>query len=912
MIVAVLFYAGRWTLAMKLRVLKVVFVINTNNKQWYLSLLSGLLLTQGLVFANENDSDVNGVKVNAQKTAKTEKTVFETIEIKGIRSSVVQSIQAKRQAKGIVDAITAEDIGKFPDKNVAESLQRVTGVSLNRIQGEGERIGVRGTAASQNRTTINGQAIASADWWISAQPNRGFNYTLLPAEIVSSLAVHKSPQAADDEGSLGGSVSINTRKPLETQHDLLVGSLQWQYNDVSGEKDPQLSLLYNWRDVEDEFGVSMALIRHQRSLRRDGLESWGWTERNFEQSSNGGLFETKNQQASFENVWSAGGGGSAIFKQQRQLSSAMMSLQYQPSASRNLWSVQFNGLFSRLDADNNNHNFLWQPGEVYGQNGHISDFQIIDNTLAFAQFDASLNGQATTAMEAIVRQSRIETALAQLIFNYESGKWSNEYQFGWTKASGGTSEDLTAKWTANTAYSIDMLEVRNMVASYDVSPIEGEAWSINDVRADAHDSKDNEYFAQLDLHYQADRQFIDSVDMGAKYKAHQRDFLRYRSTNGGLGGLAGNLDWTLADFSTPFVDGYLQGVGDERTLKQYALTDVTQLRDAMLTLDYEQFEERASRFAISEDSYALYSQANFDQQGFSGNFGLRIVHTEQQASAYAQVASPEQIDISPQWKSVDKNYTDILPSLNIVFDWSQSMVIRLSASKVMSRPEYHHLMPSTNYNLTQAQGAGGNPDLDPFRASKFDLGFEWYADEVSMFSMMLFSQNVNSFIDMHRDLEVYEHTEMVIARPVNGNGGQIHGVEMSYQQELFYGFGLMTNYTYVQGERRDSQTGAELEIPGHSEHTYNLTAYYENDRLGMRLSYNHRSAFATGMGEEITDDFGQWDANINVKINDNFSLIFEGINLGDEILYTYERNEFAPVGIYRNGRRLYAGVRFEF
>ena len=143
---------------------------------------------------------------------------------------------------------------------------------------------------------------------------------------------------------LGGSVSINTRKPLETEHDLLVSSLQWQYNDVLNEHDPQLSLLYNWRSLEDEFGVSMALIRHERSLRRDGLESWGWTQRNFELSELGTLQETNNSNADFQDVWSAGGGDSAIFQQQR-LTSAMMSMQHQPSDSRNLWSVQFNGLF---------------------------------------------------------------------------------------------------------------------------------------------------------------------------------------------------------------------------------------------------------------------------------------------------------------------------------------------------------------------------------------------------------------------------------------------------------------------------------------------------------------------------------------------------------------------------------------
>ncbi len=140
----------------------------------------------------------------------------EVIQVRGIRGSVVKSLNTKRYSNAIVDAVTAEDIGKFPDQNVAESLQRITGVSISRNFGEGERVSIRGTAESQNRTLLNGQAVGSADWWISTQPNRGFNYTLLPAELVSSLEVYKTPQADHNEGSLGGSVNIKTQRPLHT------------------------------------------------------------------------------------------------------------------------------------------------------------------------------------------------------------------------------------------------------------------------------------------------------------------------------------------------------------------------------------------------------------------------------------------------------------------------------------------------------------------------------------------------------------------------------------------------------------------------------------------------------------------------------------------------------------------------
>ncbi|MFT4924249.1 MAG: iron complex outermembrane receptor protein [Phenylobacterium sp.] len=842
---------------------------------------------------------------------------LETIQIRGIRGSVVQSINTKKQSDSIVDAITAEEIGKFPDKNVAESLQRITGVSLTRLQGEGERIGVRGTAPSQNRTYINGQTIASADWWISAQPNRGFNYTMLPAEIVSSLEVHKSPQADHDEGSLGGSVSINTRTPLDTPDQMFVGTAQLQYNDVSEETDPQLSALYNWINHDNTFGALVSVTRHERSLRRDGLESWGWTSRNFNEDAAGHLVESKEADADHTNIWSPGGGGSAVFQQQRVLSSAMLSLQYQPNVD---WNIELNSLYSTLNADNTNQNMLWQPSAFYSNGGTITDYQINDNTLSYAAYsqvdqgsnssNSANNSNNNSSMEAIWRASRIETGIIQLLLEHDYDYWQTSYQLGFTRATGGTNQDYTSQWSANTEYAVDLTHRKDIQVRYETDPLQANAWQISDVRWDKQNSTDQELFAQADFEVRLDRPYIQSIQFGGKYKRHQRDFLRIRSRNGVA--LAADLDWTLADYSAPFPSHYLTDVGSDQTVKAFTFADVTALDKAFKTLDFSHSEEQPSSFDIVESSYAFYGKMNMVGQSYRANVGVRVVHTQQDAAAFRQIGADETALSDHLWFSNEKNYTDILPSINIAMDWSKEVVFRLSASKVMSRPEYHHLMPSTNYNVTQAQGAGGNPQLDPFRATKFDVSLEWYFDEASLFSIALFQQEVKSFIDINRSIEEYEDIDMVISRPVNGSGGSIYGAELSWQQELLYGFGVMANYTYVQGERKDLATGLDVEIPGNSDHTMNLTTYFENDWLSTRLSYNFRTEFATGVGEAITDDFGQWDINVAFILSETTSLVVEGINLTDEILYTYERNEYAPVGIYRNGRRFYAGVRFSF
>ncbi len=442
---------------------------------------------------------------------------------------MVKSIATKRYSDAIIDSITAEDIGKFPDKNVTESLQRITGVSLTRVQGEGERIAARGTAPSQNRTYLNGQSIASTDWWISSQPNRGFNYTLLPAEIVSSLEVYKSPEADHDEASLGGSINIKTHSPLEAEDKLFISTAQLQYSDVSNKTEPQLSLFYNQINDAKIFSFLVSLTRHKRSLRRDGLESWGWISRNFNQDQQGNLSLTTNPTADLTNIWSPGG-GSAVFQQERELSSAMVSMQYQPYTD---WNIELNTLYSVLNANNSNQNFLWQPSSVFDRNGHISAYQLIDNTLVQGTYSKVLeiNDEEipfNTSMEAIWRKSAIKTSLAHLIVEYNIDYWQTKYQIGFTQASGGTSQDHTSQWSANTDFSVDFRSRKNIVTSYQTSPLSASDWQISEVRKDSQDSTDSEIFAQADFEYQLDQPFIQSVKFGGKYKQHQRDFIRFR------------------------------------------------------------------------------------------------------------------------------------------------------------------------------------------------------------------------------------------------------------------------------------------------------------------------------------------------------------------------------------------------
>src|SRR3989440_1491804 len=216
----------------------------------------------------------NGV-VHAQASGTTASNPEELQEVLvyGIRASLRESLETKRQATGVLDALTAEDVGKFPDKNLAEALQRVPGVVINREFGEGERINLRGTPTTLTKTTLNGHALATADWFILDQLNstRAFNYLMLPADLIGRVKVLKSAQADVEEGGIGGTVDVETRNPLDLQPFTAYAQVQGAYTEMSGKTDPYATGHISWRDRDDRFGFLLAGVYQERPLRRDGF-----------------------------------------------------------------------------------------------------------------------------------------------------------------------------------------------------------------------------------------------------------------------------------------------------------------------------------------------------------------------------------------------------------------------------------------------------------------------------------------------------------------------------------------------------------------------------------------------------------------------------------------------------------------
>ncbi|MFT4924689.1 MAG: iron complex outermembrane receptor protein [Phenylobacterium sp.] len=840
------------------------------------ALLVGTLMVPAMSFAADDKA--------ADKIKTTDE--IEMIQVTGIRGSVVQSLNTKRFSNSTVDAVTAEDIGKFPDQNVAESLQRITGVSITRSFGEGERVSIRGTTESQNRTLLNGQAVGSADWWTGSAANRGFNYSMLPSEIVAGLEVYKSPEADIDEGSIGGTVIVNTRKPLDIESGKFAASALAQYSDISGETDPQLSGMYSWKNDQETFGALFSVVRQQRNLRRDGIEAWSWAKRDI----------TMADGTVHEDVYSPGGGGSAMFSQERVRVGGNLTLQYRPT---DVTEVTFNALSSTMDMDNTNQNFLWLPGRA---DSAYESIDLIEHPVVGTMATGGTIGESATGNnildETKVRNSKIKTESYDLKIDHEFDVWSSSVHMGYTKGSGGSSADRSVGWGGNSAYSYDASDAEDIKTSYATNPADGSQWDLDFLRYDSNYSEDDETYVQTDFEREIDLSIFSSIKMGFKYRDHAR-FNTKHTTDART-----DLNWSLADYSLAMPSDFLQEQASAGTLTNYAITDSNKIRREGDALGWDYRVLKASTFDIGEKIMAGYIKADINADSLRGNIGVRLVQTDQTSAAY----------VGDTWTQQDSDYFDILPSLNLAVDLTDELVFRVSAARVMSRPDYADMTSSTSYNTETQTGSGGNSSIDPYRATQFDFGLEWYFSDAGILSAALFHKDVQSFIDTNASLEVHEGVEILINRPVNGKGGTIQGFEVGYQQELFEGFGLSANYTYVDGEAKDAD-GNDVSIPGNSDHTVNVSTYYENDDISGRISYNYRTGYDTGKGwPGYVSDYGQIDASMAYNLTENISVIFEATNLTNERTFTFQEKgvEQALTGNYADGRRFVTGVRMNF
>ncbi len=843
----------------------------------------------------------SATEVSSQAERSGEARPLEEVVVSGIRGSLRESLESKREATAIVDVINSEDIGKFPDKNVADSLQRIPGISVDRIWGEGRDIFVRGTDSTMNRTMMNGQSVASAYWWANDNPSRGFNYDILASELVSALEVYKSPEADIDEGSIGGLVNVRTRRPMDLAPFTARISAEAQYSDLPDEVDPQASGLLSWRNDAGTFGALGSVSYQKRHMRRDGLEAF----------PDNTLFDITDQNDNVtHDVYSVWGGGSAIFQQQRERITANATLQFRPNDE---WDIVLNYVNSDMDMDNHNQNYLFMPGGYKLPAGATVTNPVFvptsDGRQALTGGRLEDPGTPGAAIEPIYRDAFIKSQVIDLDVSFQGEGWRLHGQSGFTNAEGGSDRDQNYWFQGNTREVINLAPDTIEVSYPDLDATDAAALTLapGNLRDWVRKMEEEEFYAQGDLQFDFDGGVFKAFKTGVKFRDDTVENNRRVGTvdpsNPNFAALSAITMDQVSTGLTPELHGEAATSG---SLTRYAWINGDLARrviDPLLDLRYV-FDERAY-YKINEQIVAAYIKGDFEIGRLRGNAGVRAVRTDQDSTAF----------INGTRGTVSRSYTDYLPSVNAVFGITHDLLLRGAVSRAMARNTFQDLSANITIDATTGSASAGNPRLDPIYADQFELGAEWYFGDASLVSATYFWKSLDTFIYRRTASETIDGRAVNVTRPFNSNdGADIQGVELQWQQSFGAGFGAVVNYTFTDASVDPVPGQPKLELQGNSEDQLNASAYFENDRFSVRLSYNYRSdAFgALTMGSQIvTDAYKQFDATASWNFSDAVVIYATAVNLTNEVIYQHTEDGI-PVGFYENGPRYSLGARVRF
>ena len=880
----------------------------------------------------------------------------ETVTVTGIRASIEKSLDTKRASDSVIEVITAEDIGKMPDKNIADSIQRVPGVTISSQSGgsggfdENDRVSMRGTNPSLTQTLINGHPVASGDWFVLDQVGlvgRSVSFSLLPSELVSQVIVRKSATADLVEGGVAGAVDIITRKPLQFTKPLTVeASVGAVYADLPKKTDPQVNALINWKNDAGTMGVMGQAFFEKRHLRRDGQEILGYG--TIAPGSALAIAKPDLANVAYPTLI-----GSALFEQERERKGGLIDVQIRPT---NDLEIDLNAFHSRMEATNYNRNWMMWGSRIVGDNRVPTSYTVRNGTLVSAVWP-NVGTSAAPAQYAIVDQiyrpgTFSETGYINLDAKFRAGERLTFFgKAGQTTGKGETpKQDVFEGDVLNTGASYTFHGVGSPV---DVSFPSGHPSVFTGTSLDwifgasPAKTKDEEKYGQVDGEWAADAGMLANLRFGARYADHKRDTHQVaQGPNFAADPFnAANLPrWNGETYPSNF--GSRLGGGDfPRTPWMISAGELERWGDLYSNRDPVTRQYWPGEFAIDEKVSAAYVMANFDGRAWSGNVGVRFVRTEERVTvnvgipqisanncgALTPCSVPGAITTSAfgpfYQKLVSNDYNDVLPSGNLKLDLGGNMVARFAAARTMARPDYSALGGSITADDTTHTGNGGNPNLKPIRSTNLDAAFEWYYAPRSLFSVGAFYMDLTNYVAFGTyqttllDIRQNNFQTYTISAPTNSKG-RINGIELAWQAPLGMGFGAQANYTYADAKEKKScpplsldTTGCNLstsDLVGASKNTYNASVYYEDHGFGARLAYTYRSAFFVGLDRstpQYQDDTGTLAAGVSYNFTRNMSLNFDALNINDPVLKYYGANKDQPRAFYANGRQYYLTFR---
>jgi iron complex outermembrane recepter protein len=792
---------------------------------------------------------------------------LDAVVVKGIRHSIAKSVETKNQSNSIVEAITAEDIGKLPDLSIADSISRLPGLTTQRVDGRSQVINIRGMSEQFAGTLLNGRE------QVSTGDSRGVEFDQYPAELINAVVVYKTPDAALVGQGLSGTVDLQTIRPLDLGERRILFSGHGEKNSLGGlsadgdDKGYRASASYVDQFADNTFGVAIGIARISSPFQEQHYKAWWWADLDAVD------WGDPPQAGRPPNAITLQGSEGWVKSRDLTRDGVMGVFEFKPND--NYHSI-LDLYYSKFEQDEVMHGTMWNNDPWFvGENGAGVTYSNAGTTTIDGHevvTSATLNNvQPIVRNDNNMREDRL----------YSAG-WSNTFQWD--------------KYTFNADLSYSRAEREQSVLELYAGRLDGQSIDFNlgsgpgfnqyalpdmadpnvvylwDPQHYGHDGRledsrqeDKIKALRLALNRTVDSDFLRSYDVGVNFNKRTKDKVATVYFADLPNGRAPQLV-DPSDLNSPTGLGFV-GMGDVLSFDPRRL-----LNDYYNVYVSETNDDLRKDFTVEEDVKTFYFRANLDMDltdriRLRGNAGVQYIRTDQESTGFNAAST-----LSSQ--TLGTGYGDILPSLNLVADFGDGWMVRFGAAKTLMRPPINYLSADSNAGITTGggpsvwSGSGGNPLLEPYRARAVDLSFEKYFGEGSYVGLALFYKALESYVYRQNfpNWDFSEYTPDPSIPPedlpatnfgnyntwANGNGGYMRGAELSTAlsgstfHPILDGFGAQLNVSYTESsidpDPGDNSLGSDT-IPGLSKIVANATVYYEKHGFSARLSQRYRDRY---------------------------------------------------------------------
>ena len=880
---------------------------------------------------------------------------LDTVVVTGIRGGIERAIDIKKDSTSIVEAISAEDIGKLPDVSIAESIARLPGVAAQRVAGRAQVLSVRGLSPDFSTTLLNGREL------VSTGDNRSVEFDQYPSELMAGVTIYKTPDAALVGQGLSGTMDMRTVRPLDYDKPVIALSGRWQRNSLGsaanqGATGNRFNASYIGQSADRKVGYSIGYSHSDTPIQENqvGLyEPWEKIGDNWRPGVAAGTFYSNGIKALRRTGYTKRDG-------------VMATLEFRPSDA---WISTFDAFHSQAKQEDTANQFEVNLGDYNGGYGRLN------------VTGAQINGNGTfTGGTAENVYPLVRGMYNKRKDEINAVGWKNELFFGQVKLTADASWSKAKRNEINLENNTQLVpapQLDSVVLDYtggdfpQLTP--GRDYSNPDalyLRGTIYGSgygktprvEDELSSFRLGGEFPVPASMADvfsGFDAGFNYADRQKQ--KWQPEGGINVGAQG--DTTIAsDLQYGLVDLGFAGVGMIPSWNVPGAVARYMTFNPVDDLDYL----IPKAWTVTERISTGYFKANIDTTWGSvpvrGNVGVQVQYTDQSSDArYWDATQPAGSRALPIHKGT--KYTDVLPSMNLAFSLANDQTVRVALARQVARARVDQMRASLDFGVDTTTGkpggGGGNPELAPWRANAFDLSWEKYFGSKAYIAAAYFYKDLTSYI-FTQTRDGYDFTDQVASwlevngstlppgvtvkntgnysAPFNGKGGKLQGLELTASMPLdlmfgdaFNGFGVVASASFTDSsikilapENASSIGNDPITLPGLSKRVYNFTAYYERNGFEFRVNNRRRSDFIGEIGnfdgarslryvvgENITD------AQVSYSFGETsgfkgLSLLLQASNLGDESYRTYAGTKDRPLETIKWGRTLLLGASYKF